>query len=67
MAGTQSLYEKEITLGNGETVTAMISELKNDSRIYVCLYLDGMLVTLRGNEALLTEEFFRTFNIAYMK
>ena len=66
-ASYKNIYEKEITLGNGETVTAMISELKNDSRIYVCLYLDGMLVTLRGNEALLTEEFFRTFNIAYMK
>ena len=66
-ASYKNIYEKEITLGNGETVTAMISELKNDSRIYVCLYLDGMLVTLRGDEALLTEEFFRTFNIAYMK
>jgi len=66
-ASYKNIYEKEITLGNGETVTAMISELKNDSRIYVCLYLDGMLVTLCGDEALLTEEFFRTFNIAYMK
>ena len=66
-ASYKNIYEKEITLGNGETVTAMISELKNDSRIYVCLYLDGMLVTLRGDEALLTEELFRTFNIAYMK
>ena len=66
-ASYKNIYEKEITLGNGETVTAMISELKNDSRIYVCLYLDGMLVTLRGDEALLTKEFFRTFNIAYMK
>ena len=66
-ASYKNIYEKEITLGNGETVTAMISELKNDSRIYVCLYLDGMLVILRGDEALLTEELFQTFNIAYMK
>lgn len=66
-ASYKRIYEKEIMLGNGETATAMISELKNDSRIYVCLYLDGMLVTLRGDETLLTEDFLRTFSIAYME
>ena len=66
-ASYKSIYEKDITLGNGETVTAMISELKNDPRIYVCLYLDGMLVKLQGDEALLTEDFLRMFSIAYME
>jgi len=64
-ASYRNIYEKEITLADGKTVTAMISELKNDSRIYVCLYLDGMLVRLQGDEALLTEDFLRTFSIAY--
>ncbi len=66
-ASYKNIYEKEITLGNGETVTAMISELKNDSRIYVCLYLDGTLVILRGDKALLTEDFLETFSISYMQ
>ena len=66
-ASYKNIYEKEITLGNGETVTAMISELKNDSRIYVCLYLDGTLVILRGDKALLTEDFLGTFSISYMQ
>ncbi len=66
-ASYKNIYEKEITLGNGKTATAMISELKNDSRIYVCLYLDGMLVKLQGDGSLLTEDFLRTFSIAYME
>lgn len=63
----KNIYEKEITLKTGEKVTAMIKELKNNSKIYVSLYLDGMLVTLRGDETLLTDEFFQTFGIAYME
>lgn len=66
-ASYQNIYEKEIALGNGKTAIAMIAELKNDSRIYVCLYLDGILVSLLGDEALLTEEFLRTFGIAYIQ
>lgn len=66
-ASYERIYEKEITLGNGETATAMISELKDDPRICVCLYLDGMLVKLQGEASLLTEDFLQTFRIAYMK
>lgn len=66
-ASYKNIYEKEITLGNGKTATAMISELKNDSRIYVCLYLDGVLIKLQGDAALLTEDFLRMFSIAYME
>ena len=62
-ASYKNIYEKEITLGDDKTVTAMISELKNDSRIYVCLYLDGMLVKLQGDKTLLTDDFLRTFSI----
>ena len=66
-ASYTKIYEKEITLGNGKKSIAMISELKNDPRIYVCLYLDGMLVTLRGEKAFLTERFMQTFTISYME
>ena len=62
-ASYKNIYEKEITLGDDKTVTAMISELKNDSRIYVCLYLDGKLVKLQGDKTLLTDDFLRTFSI----
>ena len=66
-ASYKIIYEKEITLGNGKTATAMIYELKTDPRIYICLYWDGLLVKLCGDEALLTEDFLQTFSIAYMK
>ena len=66
-ASYKNIYETDITLGNGTKATAMISELKNDPRIYVGLYCDGMLIMLHGDKALLTDDFLRMFSISYMK
>lgn len=58
------IYEKEIILKDGITVTAMVSEEKDRPRSYVDFYYDGMLVTLRGDNELFTEDFWRSFSIA---
>ncbi len=57
-----AIYEKDIVVG-GRTVTALVSELENDTREYVKLYMDGVLVTLYADKQLLTDEFFAAFTL----
>jgi hypothetical protein len=45
----------------------MIAELNDSPKIYVKLYLDGMLVTLYGTQDLITDVFLQTFSIEYME
>ena len=62
-ASYKSIYEEKVTLQNGVVVTAMISELKNDSKMYVMFYYDNMLITLYADSGLFTETFFRSFGV----
>lgn len=58
------IYEQDITLKDGSTVTAMVSELKNSTKKYVMYYQDGMMVILYADAGLLTDEFFGAFGFA---
>ena len=57
-----SIYEKDIVLGD-RTVTAMVSELKGNTREYVQFYMDGVLVILYGEKQLFTDEFLAAFTL----
>lgn len=58
------IYEKEITLKGGINVTAMVSELKRNNKSYVDFYYDGMLISLKGDNELFTNDFWEAFSIA---
>lgn len=58
------IYEQDITLRDGSTVIAMVSELKNSTKKYVMYYQDGMMVILYADTGLLTDEFFGAFGFA---
>ena len=61
----KSIYQKEVILKNGVVVTAMMSELKNDSKIYVMFYYDNMLISLYADSGVLTETFFKSFSVIF--
>jgi len=61
----KSIYEKDLVLKDGVTVTAMISELKDNSKEYVMLYYDGLLIVLYGDCELFVEDFFESFSIVF--
>ena len=61
----KTIYEKKITLQDGVTVTAMISELKDSSKMYVMFYHDGLLVSLYGEKTMFADGFWSSFGIAY--
>jgi len=62
-ASYKSIYEEKVILENGVTVTAMISELKNDSKVYVMFYYDNMLISLYADSELFTETFYKSFSV----
>lgn len=59
------IYEKNIVLKDGVTVTAMISEIKDSSKVYVMFYYDGLLISLYGDGELFSESFWKSFSIVY--
>ena len=61
----KTIYEKKVVLKDGVAVNAMISELKNSSKVYVMFYDDGLLVTLHGDNELFTDAFWQSFSISY--
>ena len=61
----KSIYEKNIVLNDGTSVTAMISELKNDSNVYVSFYYDGLLIVLYGDGELFSDIFWSSFSFVY--
>ena len=63
----KSIYEKKVILKNGVVVTAMLSELKNDSKMYVMFYDDNMLISLYADSGLFTEPFFKSFSINFAR
>ena len=62
-ASYKSIYEEKVILKNGVVVTAMMSELKNDSKMYVMFYYDNMLISLYADSELFTETFFKSFSV----
>ena len=56
-----TIYQQELQLGDGSAVMAMVSELKDSSKIYVSICQNGMLVSLYGEKDVFTEEFWRSF------
>ncbi|MBP0960540.1 MAG: hypothetical protein J5864_00165, partial [Oscillospiraceae bacterium] len=60
----QKIYESEISLANGKKVDAMISELKNNSKVYVMLNYEGMLVIVYADKSVLTASFWSSFTLA---
>ena len=61
----KTIYEKNIVLKDGVVVTAIISEMKDNSNVYVMFYYDGMLIVLYGNCELFSEDFWESFGIIY--
>lgn len=59
-----SIYEKEIVLSGGQTIKAMISELKESSNIYVMIYKDGTLISLYADAEVFSDSFWESFDIA---
>ena len=63
-ASYEKIYEKEITLADGQVVTAMFSALKDSTKIYVMLYIDDVLVCLYGEAQLFSDAFWASFDLA---
>ncbi len=63
----RKIYEKELTLGNGEKALAVISELKESDREYVMLCQDGILVYLYADKSLFTDSFWSAFSMSEYK
>ena len=63
----KNIYEKNIVLKDGTSVTAMISEVKNSSKEYVMFYYEGLLIVLDGESELFTNEFWSKFSIKYIQ
>lgn len=63
-ASYQTIYEKELCLADGRTVSAMISELKESDKVYVMFCQDGMLISLQANQELFTDAFWSAFRIS---
>jgi hypothetical protein len=61
-----SVYEKEITLADNSKATALIFETDNVRETYAEIYKDGILISIRANKEKLTDEFFRSFDVAEM-
>ena len=59
----KNIYEREIVLAGNQAVTAMVAELKDSTKVYVRLYLDGMLISLRADQQLFSDAFWHSFAI----
>jgi hypothetical protein len=56
------IYERDLKL-RGETVKAMFRERKDDIRISVSFVYDNILVQIRANPDLITDEWFANFHL----
>lgn len=62
-----AIYEKELNLKGGVNVKAMISEMKDKTKVYVKFYYDGMLISLYGEKDLFTYDFWKSFSIGMIQ
>ncbi len=60
----EKIYEKQVVLDDDVIVTAMISELKDTSKVFISFYYDGLLVLLHGDKEMLSDDFLQSFSIA---
>ena len=60
--GYKNIYEREIALGD-RTVTAVISELNDSNEISVNFHIDGVLVVLKADKEVFSDEFFASFSL----
>lgn len=60
----QNIYEADINLANDKKVVAMISEIKDSSKVYVMFIYDGILVSIYTDNDNLSEEFWNSFSLA---
>ena len=60
----KSIYEKDVTLSNGQVATVMVSELHNTSKIYVMLLLNDMLISMHGDAQVFSDGFWGSFGLA---
>lgn len=58
-----AIYEKELRLSDGTVTKALISKPSDDTRMYVKIYHNGMLIRLVGDKRLLTDGFFELFDL----
>lgn len=61
----ESIYEKQLVLEDGVSVTALVSVSTNDSIKYVGFRYDDLLVVLCCKGEMLSDEFWQSFSIAY--
>lgn len=63
-------YEKKIILVDKSTITALIyeysDEYSDDQRISVCIYINGMLISIYADKDMLTDDFFGSFDVVAM-
>ena len=62
-SGYLYVYEEELTLGDGEKVTAMITTMKDNTRGYVAYYKDGAIFVLYAKMRVLTYKFLNSFDM----
>lgn len=58
----KNIYEQKIIV-DGQTVSALISELKDSDNVYVMFHINGVLVSLKGNSELFTDKLFASFSL----
>lgn len=58
-----AIYEKELRLSDGTVTKALISKPSDDTRLYVKIYHNRMLIRLVGDKSLLTDSFFELFDL----
>ena len=59
----EKIYEKDIVLNGGITVKAMIANLKSKDKTYVYFYYENMLIVLYSDQAVFTDDFWKTFSL----
>lgn len=59
----QNIYEAGIKLANDKNVVAMISEIKDSSKVYVMFNYDGVLVYIYTDNNNMSEEFWNSFSL----
>lgn len=60
----KTIYEKEVTLADGQVATAMFSEINNTSKIYVMLLLNDVLISMYGDTQVFSDGFWGSFGLA---
>ena len=63
----KKIYEKDLSLSNGKKLTAMVSEVKDRDSVYVMFKHDGLLVCITADSWILSDSFWREFDLVKLK